>query len=318
MAFIFNTANNEINSGALDILNGLFDIFVVVSIPNQNFNTVSQLTIASNYIPVLLSNNFTSSIWNFNNIILPLTSYPIPPIGFVIAKRLNSNSEQSDPVIYYSEFTNSIGQTINYNTGLYRINIEFNTNGLINFTATNEYFSGVYINNETVPKGMIYLLGSSNNTTLYNNVHTSGKLNSRYKFGSTTGFGGNTSVDRTVNNFGGTLFRRITYDFGSIRKIRVGTFGFYTNQTNNNPIGLYGSNYLTAFTDTEIDTAIWDLIGTVNSLTANNWIFINNDTNNTNYYRWIKLETINNADTIDYGEIEFYNSSIITNSANMV
>lgn len=319
MGFIFNTANTNINNGSLDILNGQFYIYIVTSTPNQTFNTVSELTLATNSIPTLLTNNSTTTIWNFNNIILPLTSYPIAPMGFVISKRIGSVISNTDPVIYYSEFTNSIGQTINYTTGLYRINIEFNSNGLIYFDVTNEYFAGAYVNNEAVPKGMIYLLGTNNNTTTYTNPGNSGKVICRFKFGTTTGVSGTSDLDRIATNFGGTNISRKTFDFGATRKIRMGTFAFYTNQTNTNPVSIYGSNSLTSFTDSEIDIdGYWTLLGTLNTLTANNWMFINNTSGNNSYWRWIKLETNNKASTVDWGEMELYNCSIITSSVNLV
>lgn len=313
MSFLFSLANSEIQSGTLDLLNGVFDLYIVNATPASNNTTVNNLTLSS--LPVFsLSNNFTSTKWSFVDTTLPLHTYSVAPVGFVISKRSSSSPQVTDRVIYFSEFYNSIGQVVTYSTGLFRINITFKSTGLIAFNATNEYFSGSYINTEAVPKGIVYLLGTNNNTIPYVNPQPS-KIGSRYKYSGGTGVSGATSTNRNNADFSGTAISRATFYFYD-NQIRLGVFGYNSSISNAVGLTIYGSNSLLEHTDAEIDnTSYWTTLGTISSIaTGMNFITSNNDT----YWTYLKLES-NDAvtDNIIFGELEFYSSSIISSSLNL-
>lgn len=314
MAFIFTNANNEIDAGTLDILNGIFDIYLVTAAPSITNTEVSNLILVSGSSAISLVNNFTSTIWNFQSLIIPTYTYNIAPIGFVISKRTGLLSSSSDKLIYYSEFNNSIGQNITYSTGLYRINITFTSAGIINFNSTNEYFSGVYINTETIPKGLIYLLGTNNNTVTFTNPSTE-KFNGRYLDSTGTGITGVGTTDRISTNSSGTGVRRIAWQFPN-RTIQVGSFGWLSNLASANPCYLYGSNNLPTFTDVDIsNTTYWTLLATNTNITGSNtWNFLN--TTNKTYWKYLKWECL--TDSFLAHEIEFYNSAILSTSTNLV
>lgn len=309
MAFIFDLANNEIQSGTLDILNGQFDISFVTAPPVPSNTIISNLTLSS-LAPAPLVNNSTSSIWSYQNIILPLNSYSVVPIGFVISKRSSASFDNSNRVIYYSEFTNSIGQPITYTPGLYRINVNFNSSGLINFNATNEYFSGPYINNEPTPKGLLYLLGSSNNTVAFTNPAPT-KVNI---LGSVSGIASRNIIDRNIVSDNGQYDSHIGLDFLT-RKVRIGTLGIILNNLRNG-LTLWGSNNDTgalSFTQAGIANDInWVQIGSLPTL-ASGWNLVNS--NSSVYWRYIRLSI---SAGLNPFEIEFYNSSILSTNLNLV
>jgi hypothetical protein len=310
MAFIFDLANNEIQSGTLDILNGQFDISFVTVPPIPSNIVISNLTLSS--LPSTpLVNNSTSNIWSYQNIILPLNSYSVAPIGFVISKRSSANFDSNNRVIYYSEFTNSIGQPITYTPGLYRINVNFNSSGLINFNATNEYFSGAYAATEPVPKGLIYLLGTNNNTVAFVNPDPT-KFVSRYLFGGGTGQSGTGNTDRNAANFGGTPIRRLTFSFIN-RRVRLGQLGFILGSASSIPITLSATNDITVFNETNIAAATWTTLSTLATRVVG-WNFMNST--DLNYWQYFKIEL--GSDNFDPSEIEFYNSSILSSTLNLV
>ena len=307
MAFIFTLANTEIQSGTLDLLNGQFDLYIVTAAPSLNNTTVSNLTLSNSNV-VLLTNAFTSTIWSFSDIVLPLITYSVAPVGFVISKRSTSTSQTTDRVVYYSEFINSLGQIITYTTGLFRINITFKLTGLIAFNATNEYFSGPYINNETIPKGLIYLLGSDNNTVTFTNPSPS-KVSI---IGNATGSNGGLSItDRIIATDNTAYDGTIAFDFGT-RLIRVGVLGIrYNNYVTQGTLWATNSDNI-SFTQAGISNNIdWTQIGTTPGAASNVWEFTTS--NNSNYWRYVKIN--GNLNIMD---IEFYNSSILSSTVNLV
>jgi hypothetical protein len=312
MAFIFNTANNNIISGSLDIFNGIFDLYLVSNIPNPNNTIVSDISIISGTTNTQLTNNFSSTIWKFVDIVIPNFTYNIVPVGFVVSKRSSAVANNNDPVIYYSEFTNSLGQIITYTIGLYRIYVNFDTNGLISFDSTYEYFSGAFANTETIPKGLIHLLGSNNNTVVYTNP-TPTKLNTYYRnqSGSLSAFGDTSFTNRT--NTGTVTVRWVMLNFSKL--IRVGTCGILTGTGSSGTLTLFGSNTLTAFDLTNLnDVGRWTTLGTLVAPTANSWNFVTST--NLTYWKYLKFEMT--GTDLQYSEIEFYNSSMISSTINLV
>jgi hypothetical protein len=312
MSFIFSTANNEIDSGALDVLNGNFDLYLLTTTPDINNTVVSDLSAVSGMSPIPLVNNFTSTIWSFQTVTTPVYTYTTAPIGYVITKRTGATAANTDRVIYFSPLLNSLGQLIYYSTGNYRIVINFDVEGIINFTTTNEYFSGAYVNTETIPKGVSYLLGSNNNTTIFTNPSPS-KITGRYQNTSTTGTIGNEFFDRISTN-ATSSYKRVVFSFPG-RRIRLGTFAWLSNIASADMCYIYGNNDMGALTDPNISTANWTLLSSNSSITGSNtWNFLN--TINNNYWTYLKWECI--SDSFNAHEIEFYNSSIISSSLNLV
>lgn len=311
MAFVFTLAETETQVGALDILSGQFDLSIVTTTPSISNTTVSNLTL-SNVAPYLLTNNSSTTTWSFQDFVLPLNSYSVAPIGFVISKRSSTNFATTDRVIYYSEFTNSLDQVVVYLPGLYRINVSFKSTGLINFNSTNEYISGDYINNEAYPKGLIYLMGSNNNVTTYTNP-TPNKITNRFRTNGGVTTGPITlSTDRIIGT--ATTCARLLLNVLLDRKIRVGKFGWNASITATAPFSLYGSNTITAINDASVDvTTNWTLLGSISNCVFG-WNFIT--VTNSTYWSYFKLES--NSDSINIIEIEFYSSSILSSTLNIV
>ena len=305
MSFIFNSANANIINGSLNIFNGLFDLYLVTTVPTISSTKVSDLSLIASSIPILLDNNFTYTIWNFNDTTLPNFTYSVSPIGFVISKRFGINSSNTDLIIYYSELTNSLGQIITYNTGSYRVNINFVTAGLISFDSIYEYFSGAYINSEQVPKGLIYLLGTNNNNTAFSNPNPS-------KFISTASISGTTAnlTDRNLGSDNGTYDYHIAFNFLD-KKIRVGVAGISINNVRDS-IELWGSNSINLdFTPSGIsNNSNWTQIGSIPNMNGG-WNFI--QSNSSVYWKYIKF--FGNSQLNPF-EIEFYSSSILSKTLN--
>lgn len=313
MSFIFTSANDNIVNGSINLFNGQFDLYLVTAVPVISSTIVSDLTLVALSTPVLLTNNSTSTKWNFNDITLPNFNYSVSPIGFVISKRLGANSSNTDPVIYYSELTNSLGQLVTYNTGVYRVNINFVSTGLISFDSVFEYFSGAYVNNEPVPKGLIYLLGTNNNTTSFVNPVPS-KIDIYYRTSDENYSGYNSSGQTNRSIAGDVTCRYIMMNFSKL--IRVGTVGVFVGSSSGSILSLYGSNTLSTFDFSNfVNEQLWTLLGSLNSPTSNTCNFITST--NPVYWKYLKFE-INSATDLQFNEIEFYNSSILSTTLNMV
>lgn len=313
MSFIFNSANNNIIAGSLDLFNGTFNLYVVKNIPVSTSNTVSNLSLFSNISPIELTNNFTTNSWSFLSTVIPLYTYNTQPVGFVISKQLSTNPSASDPIIYFSEFTNSLGQIIIYSTGFYRIIVNFSTTGVISFSNTNEYFSGTFINSEATPKGVIYLLGSNNNTAPFINP-TPLKLNTYFRnsAGTTSAFGSLAFTNR--NNATSSLSKWVMVDCLN-KKIKVKTAGVFLGTSSAGTLTLFGSNTLSAFDLANLtDATKWTSLGSIVAPTASSWNFIN--CTDLNYYQYLKYEMVSGAD-IQINQIEFYSSSILSSSLNL-
>ena len=290
-----------------DVSTGTFYLHLINATPTGNETTVSQLILsdAINYAPILLSGlTYTSIKWSFNNISLPTLNYTSPPVGIVVCKRMGVSFANSDPVLYYSSINNALQQNIILTSGKYTLNIKFPVDGLLKFNNYYEFTSGNYVNNETIPKGLVYLVGTRNNTrnfsTLFDNTYQS-----NYSI---------TILDYTNRNIDNVVAEcpQVTYNFGS-RKIKVGTFAYYHRDTSALIWELYGSNTIFDISDTISNGSVgWTLLGSSTS-SVSGWNFIN--VNDPTYWQYLKLKK-NGTTSGVIQEIEFYNSSIRTTHPN--
>lgn len=293
-----------------DLSTGTFYIHLLNNTPSGSETTVSELTLSDgiNYQPTLLTGLIYNSIkWSFNNVTFPTITFTTPPTGYVICKRVGVSISNTDPVLFYNDIVNIINQNFTLPTGKYTLTVKFPNDGLLKFNNYYEYSVGDYVNNETIPKGLMYLLGSRNNTRTFVTP-----FDNSYVRNYSTGILDYT--DRFINNIVAET-PRFCFNFGS-RKIQIGTFGFYNRDTNALVWNIYGSNYLpNGIDDTELITTLntnWTLLGTSNSVVAG-WNFIN--VNNPTFWQYIKLEK-NGSSTGVIQEIEFYNSKIRTTHPN--
>lgn len=315
MPFFFNAANLDIYSGTLDLTSGLYDIHLVDTIPSVNNITVSDLSLIPSTQPILLTNIFSGTIWNFQSLVFPVTIYNTQPIGFVISKRTEATYSNTNQVIYFSRLLNSSGATINIGVGAYKINLNFGVAGLLTFSEVNTvniYSSGAYID-VPIPKGLIYMLGTDNNTREFTNPFPT-KFNGTYLNDIDSGILYPNYTDRS-SNIAPNPVKQVLFEFPE-RTIRVGTFGWLSNLATAVPCYLYGSNTINGLVDTNINNpSFWTLLASNSIITGSNtWNFM--ISSNTDYWKFLKWES--NTDSFDAKELEFFNSSIKSITINLV
>jgi hypothetical protein len=177
-----------------------------------------------------------------------------------------------------------------------------------------QYNSGAYAVTPgvSVPSGLLYLIGTSNNTTAYSNP-IPGKMLGK---SSAPESGAELLLDRSV--FG--LPYPVTYfffDFG-VNKIRPGTLGYFVSNGASalSAVRIYGANTLPVPSweqATLINTANWTLLTENQSPTIDNdnWGF----TSSSDLRFWRYLRFFVGAAQI--GEFELYDSSIISPTINI-
>ncbi len=314
--FIFNWATAALAAATLDLSTGNYYAHLVTTVPALGHSTVADLVLptVSGYASTTLTGlSYNSTRWTFGSFNFPKYSFVSAPTGVVICKRNGATPATTDGIVCYSDFNNSIGQGISLQVGAYVVNLQFGSNGAINFSYRYQYNSGAYINNESVPKGLVYLLGTNNNTASYINPQPS-KIASRFSYSGGVGVSGASATNRNATDFSPTPVRRISFYFYD-RQVRVGSFGYNSSINNSDQLQLFGSNSLTAHTDIEIgQTSLWTLLGSIPSISNSEFNFINST--NSTFWSYLKIEAA--VDNIVFGDFEFYGSSIISPTVNLV
>jgi hypothetical protein len=309
--FIFNWAAAALQAATLDLSAGNYYAHLVTAVPVLGHSTVADLVLPTSggYTSTPLGGlSYNATRWTFDSFNFPKYLFVSAPIGVVICKQSGGLPANTDGIICYSDFNNAIGQTILLSVGSYVVNLQFGSNGAINFSYRYQYTSGAYVNTEPVPKGLIFLIGSKNNTIAYANPFTAANSISENN--------NNQAVLQTERSAlsGQDFSRYLAYDFGSNISIRPGTFGFWS-------IGdypgvepqLWASNTM-SLTDAAVTSNInWTLLGSKVGPT-NGWNFIT--PTNTSYWRYFKLATSNNANSMVSLKIEFYNSIALSSTVN--
>jgi hypothetical protein len=309
--FIFNWATAALAAATLDLSTGNYYAHLVTTVPAFGHSTVADLVLptTSSYASTPLTGlSYNSTRWTFDSFSFPKYSFASAPTGVVICKRNGATPATTDGIVCYSDFNNSIGQAISLQVGVYVVNLQFGSNGAINFSYRYQYSSGIYSNTEPIPKGIIHLIGSQNNTITFSNP-TPSKL---------AGTGTNAAflTDRIQTSQYNQFSQRYGFDFIN-NKVRVGTFGFYGSQNATTIVTLWGSNNSSGDPLGTMITneAPWTQIGVNPSVgTPLSFSFINS--NNTEYWRYIRLTS--SSASLNLFDIEFYNSSVISPTLNLV
>ena len=289
---------------SLDLSTGVYYVHIVTAEPSQAATTVSQLTIsdAINYVPYTLSGlTYTTTKWTFNNFTFPTYTFNTVPLGIVICKKLGASFNNSDPVIYYADFLNTLNQVVALTTGKYTLTVNFPSNGVIAFQPYYNYTAGAYANTETIPPGLLYLLATRNGTQTWQTLTDNSIIPLV-----------TASLDLFNKNLDNLSVTQNTwaFSFGS-RRIRVGTFAFWSRDTTvGHNWSLHGSNI---YTSGSIDISTdWTLLGTSASIVAGvNFITCTNTT----YWKFFKLVCTTGG---VLQEIEFYNSSMYSTDADLM
>jgi hypothetical protein len=296
----FNTAN---------LSTGTFYAHLVTTIPNINNTLVSDLvlSVASGYTPVLLSGvALTATKWSANNITFPIYNFTTPVVGVVICKQVGTTPANTDPILAYSDLANSLSQNVTSGNGNVNLFVDVATNGMVTYTDNYIYSSGSNALDQSVPYGLIYMLGTTNNTGSYINPLTSAKIIASTEAGSSSA-GFDRSLVSSTN-----LRQNYGFDFTKFT-VRVGGFAVYVMTTSTNVI-LWGSNSPSAWNTAYSSNTGWTALTTATPLIANQWTTLTST--NDSYWKYLRLSS-NNSD-ISLQEIEMYNSFILSPTANMV
>lgn len=301
--FIFNWASAALTANTLDLSTGDYYAHLVATVPALGHSIVTDLVLPaiSGYTSTPLTGlSYNSARWTFDSFNFPIYNFASAPTGVVICKRIGATPATTDAIVCYSDFNNSIGQVINLRVGTYIVSIQFGVGGAISFNYKYQYNSAAYSpTGGAFPPGLIYLLGTKNNTQAYTNP-----------FNITTALDGLAQTDRLPS---ATTNQRAALDFGS-NLVRFGTVGINWTGANSNATTIWATNNLASWTAIDIDNnANWTQIGISASYSAG-WNFIN--VSNNNYYRYFKLTRSSAVNQLN--EIEFYSSSLLSTTLNMI
>jgi hypothetical protein len=314
--FISNAASAELTAATLDLSTGNYYAHLVTTIPLLTQATAADLVLptTSGYASTPLTGlSYNSTRWTFDSFSFPKYNFVAAPKGIAICKRAGTTPANTDRFICYSDFNNSIGQNISLQVGVYVVNLQFGSRGAINFSYKYKYSSGSYINTESVPKGLIYLIGSKNNTTAFVNPASSGGL-INLKFN-------NTSVSTVTNRVAlegsqsSLLSQSIAFDFGGlqINPVNIGLYNYVATFNTSVNVNIYGSNSLPSFSASGLNSTYYtNIYSGISSNWINKWDFF--AANTSEYWRYL-LFTIS-ASNLLISEIEFYDSSIISPTLN--
>jgi hypothetical protein len=304
--FIFNWAVAALSAATLDLSTGNYYAHLVTTAPALGHATVADLVLpaVSGYTSTpLIGLNYNANRWTFDSFNFPKYAFASTPSGVVICKRTGVNPANTDGIICYSDFNNSIGQTINLQAGAYVINLQFGSNGAINFSYRYLYSSGSWDSLSVVPKGIVYLVMSNNNTVP--------RVQSYTKIVPTFAncFDGNLSTSQNYQSCLGMDFVANT--------IQVGEIGLWLNTPVANQVKVWGSNnpIIVIDTPTMFNNSNWTEMASFPSLVSGlNLLAINNP----NYWRFLKVQDTVLSLSLSPQEIEFYNSKILSPTANLV
>jgi hypothetical protein len=305
--FIFDWAAAALTAATLDLSTGNYYAHLVTTAPLLTHTTVADLVLPSisGYAPTALTGlSYNSTRWTFDSFTFPKYNFAAAPTGVVICKRTGSTPASTDGIICYSDFNNSIGQTISLSVGAYVVNLQFGSQGAINFSYLYQYNSGDYdATGGDVPSGLIHLIGTKNNTVSYTNP-----------FNSTNATVQGNATDKTLPLFNNSVTHK-AFDFG-VNLIRPVTFGMYIHSAGTPTITLSASNNISGvFNQTNVDNnAFWTDIGVSTTVPSGQWVFFN--VTNTTYWRYFRFSQT--VATMFFGQIELYNSSALSPTADFV
>lgn len=298
-SFLFSSASTE------NLSTGTFYLHLVNSVPSASYTTANQLNIsdAINYTPVILTGLiYDTKRWTFSDCTFPAFTFNTVPVGVVICKRLSSNPSPSDSIFYYADIANVLNQNFILTTGKYSISIAFPKRGVLVFSNYYQYYAGNYSPKETIPKGLMYLLGTRNDTQSHTSPLNNAFIDNYYS----------SSCDLFNRNMDNIVISqdKYSFNFGS-RRIQVGTVAFWTRDTRDQYWSIYGSNtYVFGSLDIASD---WTLLASSNNTVAGINFMIST---NTTYWKNVKLVSSDRFGVLQ--EIEFYNSSMYSTDMDLM
>jgi hypothetical protein len=303
-AFNFNSAP----LGDLGI--GTYYAIVVSALPLVSAATIANLSIPPAFPPFILqSQTLTVSKWTFADFTFANFAYPSNLYGVVVARRIGSSPATTDPLINFSPFVNTLGQEFLMPAGSYAIPVTFGALGAMQITPVYRYSSGVYVagGDGGYPRGLIYLMGTKNNTLAFNNPVTRGML-------TTMDYQGNPAdylTDR-LGSIGTVSDYSRGIDFLSNR-VRVGNFAF-RGDTNGNYVtyALMGSNNLPSQSLSSIavnSSTGWTALGSITA-GSNSYGGVATSLDPVTFWRYLRITATVYAGENHLAEVEFYNSTI--------
>jgi hypothetical protein len=308
-SFNFNSAPLE------SLATGTYYATVVTATPIPANSTVADLTQPSGFTPYTLTGLSFTSNWTFDDFTFPEFTYNQAPRGIVIAKQVGGSPASSDPLINYSPFVNSLNQETPLSLGTYFIPVDFTSKGAITLQQVYRYESGSYVPgaNGGFPHGLIYLLGTRNNTQSY--LNPSGGIQFKTVISRAKGTAyyltdRNTAVAGSSNEL-----TAIYFDFGEAR-IRFGSIAVhFTSSFSPNTTTIYASNSLiSGFELAQLQgTAQWTAIGSIPNSGGGGSPRVGAVTDQSTYWRYLKIESLTGP-----AEIEFYDSTIETPYLNFI
>jgi hypothetical protein len=311
-SFTFNSA--PVNS----LGTGTYYVVPVTTLPVAGDATVANLSIPAGFSPVILSGlSLSSTTWTFSDTAIPVFTYPNALVGLVIAKQDGGSPASTDALVNFSSFVNANGQEYTLAAGTYSIPISFGANGAMSIRPVWRYSSGSYVGGAMggFPPGLLYLIGTQNNTQTFQNPAMTEHLaviNIHNVTYSSTVQTETQLTDRSTQLASNGTLTTLALDFQQGR-IRVGTVGVRSDGAVASNAGtLYGSNYLVGGFDVNgvTNNAEWTNIGTLGVPVNGNWT-LNAATDSTNYYRYIKL-VYNGTGASSMSQVEFYDSTLET------
>ena len=331
--FTFNEAVNEYVAGTWNPATSTHYLHLVLSLPNIAATTVSQLSLptSSEYFPAPVSGtSFVNSVLNFNPVLFERYQGTEEVIGAVLVRQLGGSPAPTDRLLTYSRLRNAANAPLSFiPSSSERIRVEF-PNGAVQFQNVFAYASGSWTGVWPLNDGILFLLGTENNTLPYSGsrVITQSNTGTPKILGIADGIVGGSSGSISFNNLdrgspahlgicGLTPANSLVLDFRS-RRIRIGRFRWAAHSLASPAmLRLDGTNELPIFNpaNAELDSNWTQLINVPSTSYAGN-IWYEMIVNSTQYYRYIRLKMVSGSN-ITISEIDFFNSSILSSTANL-
>lgn len=307
-SYLLTQASNEITAGTLNLGTGIFYAHIVEAAPALSAQTVADLSLASGggYAPVLLTGVINDSAsWRCNDFQFPLLSWAVAPVGTVICKRAGASPASTDRAILYFSWQNSNQQDLPPQVGGYAPTFEQPGTGvvLIQNDSRYQYASGAYVANANggFPNGLIWMIGSDNNTASYTNPDGI-KI---------TSYSGPNLFDRSTAIVTSAISHVVDFSPISANKaqiVKVGKIGMLAGLSTLNDIQISVAQSLPSATTAAFnDDANWTTIGSGTS-TGGVWSLIDCSANG-QLWRWLRIKRAS-AGSFQFRELELYESTI--------
>lgn len=296
---------------------GTYCAFPVSSIPSPSSVTTSEVNTVPGFEPVILQNRqLLSTGLVFSDFQYPFFNYTVDTVGYCVARLVGSAPSIADKLICFNGYQNALDQDIITPPGAFSNSFSLDpAKGVLELIPAYRYTSGALGTPAPAafPQGLIYLLGTRNNTIAFANPATDTRL---YAWRASDGSLFNGIYDRTNGNDGALNHILDT----RINRIRVGKILVRVNANALTGVTWYGSNSipelsLTTGTVNEVynDTSEWTALTTPTNCPPNAWTSLqSNDT--TTFWNYLKYEctgnTNNSITTVEFSESTWQSTKI--------